>query len=114
MKKLVCIIAVCFGLNGMAQSDNDNNARLDNIGINDFGNGMWVNSSGQKTDIKGSPYLYDSWVNGGKVFLSNKVISIKSFNYNIKFERFEAKISKDSVFAVDPQGVKKIEILENV
>jgi len=114
MKKLVCIVAVVFCLNVMAQSAISNNGRLDNVGINDFGNGMWLKSSGQKTDIKGSPYLYDSWVNSGKIFLSDKVISIKSFNYNMKSERFEAKISKDSVFAVDPQGVKKIEILGNV
>ena len=88
MKKLVCIIAVCFGLNGMAQSDNDNNARLDNIGINDFGNGMWVNSSGQKTDIKGSPYLYDSWVNGGKVFLSNKFTVVVKNRYYVRKNKF--------------------------
>jgi hypothetical protein len=31
-------------------------------------------------------------------------------NYNMQLERFEAKISEDSVFAIDPQGIKKIEI----
>ena len=113
MKKLVFIIAVSFGLNGMAQSTNNNNGRLDNIGLNDFGNGMWVSSGNQRTDIKGSPYLYDSWLNSGKIFLTDRVISIMSFNYNIRFERFEAKISEDSVFAVDPQGIKKVEIRGN-
>ena len=113
MKKLVFIIAICIGLNGMAQSTNDTNGRLDNIGVNDFGNGMWVKSGDQKADIKGSPYLYDTWFNSGKVFLNDRVISMMSFNYNLKLERFEAKISEDSVFAVDPQGIKKVEIRGN-
>ena len=113
MKKFLFIIAICIGLNGMAQSNNDTNGRLDNIGLNDFGNGMWLKSSNQRSNIKGSPYLYDSWLNNGKVFLNDRVISMMSFNYNMKLERFEAKISEDSVFAVDPQGIKKVEIRGN-
>ncbi len=110
MKKLVFIIAVCFSLNGISQSANDINGRLDNTDLNDFGNGMWFKSGNQKTDIKGSPYLYDSWFNSGKVYMKDKVLSIMSFNYNMRLERFESKISEDSVFAIDPQGIKKVEI----
>lgn len=113
MKKLVFIITVCLSLNGMAQSSGDNNGRLDNIGVNDFGNGMWLKSGNKKIDIKGSPYLYDTWLNSGKIFLSDKVINMMSFNYNMKLERFESKISEDSVFAVDPQGIKKVVIRGN-
>ncbi|WJJ97596.1 hypothetical protein [Algibacter luteus] len=110
MNKLLVILVVCLGLKGMSQSSYDNNGRIDNIGVNDFGNGMWVKSVSQKVDLKGSPYLYDSWFNNGKIYLSNRVLSIMSMNYNMQLERFEAKISEDSVFAIDPQGIKKVVI----
>lgn len=71
---------------------------------------MWIKSSIRKTEIKGSPYLYESWYNNGRVYLGDKVFSIMSVNYNMQMERFEAKISGDSVFAIDPSSAKKIEI----
>lgn len=113
MKKLVVIITVCFSLNLMSQTSGGNNSRLDNLGLSSFGNGMWVKSSSQQTKIKGSPYLYESWFNNGKIYTNNKMLSVMSLNYNMKFERFEAKISEDSIFAIDPGGIKKIEIKGN-
>jgi hypothetical protein len=110
MNKLMIILVMCLSIKGVSQSAYDSNSRIDNIGINDFGNGMWVKSVSEKTNIKGSPYLYNTWFNNGKIHFNDRVLSVMSLNYNMQLERFEAKISEDSVFAIDPQGIKKIEI----
>jgi hypothetical protein len=60
--------------------------------------------------VDGSPYLYDHWSNLAQVYYLEKVYELKTSNYNIYADRFEAKISADSVFVVNPLNVKKIKI----
>lgn len=61
-----------------------------------------------KTPVDGSPYLYDSWFNQSKIYFKDKVYNISSFNYNVYSDRFEAKLSKDSVLIINPDGVNKV------
>ncbi|RIA10482.1 hypothetical protein OE09_2347 [Flavobacteriaceae bacterium MAR_2010_72] len=63
-----------------------------------------------KTPVDGSPYLYDTWFNQSKVYFRDKVYNISSFNYNVYSDRFEAKLSKDSVLIINPEGVNKVVI----
>ena len=79
-----------------------------NVGTN--ATGLWVVSNGTTDKIDGSLYLYDSWFNNGKIYFGGKKLSTASLNYNMKLERFESRVSEDSVFAIDPSSAKKIEI----
>ena len=58
--------------------------------------------------VDGSPYLYPSWINNGKVYFDQKEYIFPSLNYNVYAERFEAQVSKDTVFIVNPKGVDKV------
>ncbi|MBD0778148.1 hypothetical protein HPE56_10115 [Maribacter sp. ANRC-HE7] len=68
------------------------------------------NAKSKKT-VDGSPYLFKSWDNNAKVYLDNKVYVFNMFNYNAYAERFEAKVSEDSVYIINPKGVDKVVIL---
>jgi hypothetical protein len=61
---------------------------------------------------EGSPYLYGEWDNIAKVYFNGKAYIFNTFNYNVYAQQFEAKVSKDSVFAVNPSGVDKV-VLKN-
>jgi len=58
--------------------------------------------------VLGSPYLFEDWNNPAKIFFRDKIYRINSFNYNVYAERFEAKLSEDSVFIIDSWNVKKV------
>ena len=73
------------------------------------GNDMRNLSNNKLPDkVDGSPYLYESWNNSGKVFFLDKEYSLKSFNYNLYLDRFEAKLSKDSVFVINSSNVHEV------
>ena len=76
-------------------------------------NGMKV-SKKSKAKVEGSPYLYKSWNNSAKIYFSDKVYILQSFNYNIYSERFEMKLSEDSVFIINPGNVKMVLINDKV
>jgi hypothetical protein len=89
-------------------------------GVNNFsnasqmmtsGNGLWFNSSSSSTKVKGSPYLFESWnSDDALIFMQDKAYQMRSLNYNIQLDRFEAKVAEDSVFAFNPKDIKKITI----
>ncbi|MDE3741604.1 hypothetical protein [Maribacter polysaccharolyticus] len=64
--------------------------------------------------VDGSPYIYQTWENDSKVYFEDKVYTFKRFNYNAYAERFEAKISEDSVYIINPRGVDKVIIRDKV
>lgn len=72
--------------------------------------GMWVRNQSVKDRIEGNRYLFDDWNNQARIYKDNKIYRIGSFNYNIAQERFEAKLSEDSVLAISTGGIKKIEL----
>lgn len=63
-----------------------------------------------KEDSKGSPYLFDKWNNNTQITLQGENFTHNLFNYNIKLERFEAKISSDSIFIVSSSEIDEIKI----
>ena len=71
--------------------------------------GMWVRNLPTEEPIKGNPYLFENWNNHAKIFIGDKIYRIGLFNYNIALERFEAKLSEDSVLVISTGAVKKIE-----
>jgi hypothetical protein len=73
-----------------------------------------ISNNNTDNKIDGSPYLFDSWNNSAKVFYQDREYVLKSFNYNIYKGRFEAKISNDSVFVINPINVKKVNVNGNV
>lgn len=72
--------------------------------------GMWISNKGVEDPIEGNTYLFENWNNQAKIYKDNKIYRIANFNYNIAKERFEAKISEDSVLVISTGGVKKIEL----
>tara|TARA_R110000868_G_scaffold21640_12_gene89892 strand:- start:40549 stop:41205 length:657 start_codon:yes stop_codon:yes gene_type:complete len=60
--------------------------------------------------VEGSPYLYKNWYNEAEVYHNHKVYKFNSFNYNVYAERFEAKVSEDSIFIINPRYIDKIVI----
>jgi len=58
--------------------------------------------------VDGSPYLFKTWNNPSKIYYSDKVYIISSFNYNIYSERFESKLSEDSILIINPRNIQNI------
>ncbi|HHC78700.1 MAG TPA: hypothetical protein ENK46_02370 [Flavobacteriia bacterium] len=54
-----------------------------------------------KLEINGSVYLFDSWKEIGTLYLDEKRYTLTDINYNALYDRFEFKISKDSVLVFD-------------
>ncbi|GGG42305.1 hypothetical protein [Bizionia arctica] len=76
------------------------------------GNGIWVKNSEANTNLKGSPYLFDSWTSSSALIYSadNRAYKFNNLNYNVRLERFEAKFSEDSILAFNPKNIDKIVI----
>lgn len=73
--------------------------------------GDYVVGENKKT-TEGSPYLYETWDNESKVYFEEKAYIFKACNYNAHVGQFEAKVTKDSVFVINPTGVDKV-VLRN-
>lgn len=76
--------------------------------------GTKISNSKNKIKVEGNLYLYKSWNNSGKIYFSDKVYILKSFNYNIYSDRFEIKLTEDSVFIINPGNVKMILINDKI
>jgi len=72
--------------------------------------GIWVTNFAQPTNLKGSPYLFDSWNSTNSlIYIKNdKPYKFKGLNYNVQFERFEAKFSEDSILTFNPKNIEKV------
>lgn len=64
----------------------------------------------KQSNVDGSPYLFKTWNNLSKIIYEDKEFVITEFNYNIYSERFEAKLSEDSVVIINPRNIEKIVI----
>jgi hypothetical protein len=73
-----------------------------------------VYNNNVNNSVDGSPYLYESWNNLSKIYYKDKIYTINSFNYNLYADRFEAKLSSDSVFVINQESVKKVTVNNNV
>lgn len=87
-----------------------NSVTTNTVGNGDLSDGLWVISKDAPKKIEGTPYLFNDWSHKGKVYFNDRVYTLNSFNYNIQAERFEVKISQDSVFALNHGSFNKVEI----
>ena len=103
-----------FGLYAQQASLSEGYAGQSDVANSIKGNGVWIKNNNNLTEIKGSPYLFDSWFNNAKLYMDNTVYNIMNFNFNVQNQRFEAKFSEDSVLIINTTKIKKIIIRDKV
>lgn len=74
------------------------------------GGSIWVSNSTKNSNIKGSVYLFNGWVNISTIYLKDTSYQISNLNYNIDQDQLEAKFSEDSVLVINPQKILKVKI----
>lgn len=77
-------------------------------------NGVWIKNNTNLSEIKGSPYLFDSWYNNAKLYMDNTIYNVMAFNFNVMNQRFEAKFSEDSVLIINTTRIKKIILRDKI
>lgn len=72
--------------------------------------GIWVTNYSRTKNLKGSPYLFDSWnSSNASIYIKNdKSYKFKNLNYNVQMERFEAKFTEDSILTFNPKNIEKV------
>ena len=81
------------------------------LGLNIIEHGRGINNTENSANIEGSKYLFKSWENKSKIWLNDNVFNLDSVNYNLENQRFEIKLSKDSIFIISPdKNIKMLEI----
>ena len=116
MKKVLFILVLAsFSTCFTQQKKNIVDTRINTIGDpNTYGPGLWIKSSTIK-NVKGSPYLFDNWINFATIYSSEgKMFRVRNINYDTKTDRFVAKVSLDSVYEFDSQYLKKIRLNNKV
>ncbi len=81
------------------------------------GKGIWVKlySSSSSSNIEGSNYLFDNWLNSASIYaIDKKGYKISGINFNVKYNRFEARLSdvskEDSTFVFNSNSINKVVI----
>lgn len=107
MNKYLIVFITLFLLTFLSFSQNTStNSYI--VGQGDYG--FWVSAQNNTKQIKGSPYLFDNWSQKGDIFIGNQVYTLSALNYNIQVERFEVKISEDSVFVLNHGSFDKVKV----
>lgn len=65
-----------------------------------------------RDNFSGSAYLYDNWGKSGLIFTTTETYSVAGINFNIDSGQFEIKISKDTIFKIEPIAIDSI-IIDN-
>jgi hypothetical protein len=112
MKYLIIIIAIATikFVNAQNLQDISRSRELTEIRNNLNLDGIRDINSRNQPNVDGSPYLYKTWNNRSKIYYNDRVYVITNFNYNIYSERFEAKLSEDSILILNPRNVEYIMI----
>ncbi|WP_053991417.1 hypothetical protein [Mangrovimonas sp. TPBH4] len=76
------------------------------------GGSIWVSTGSKNSNIEGSVYLFNSWVNISTVYMEETSYQISNLNYNIDKDQLEAKFSEDSVLVINPQKILKVKIYD--
>jgi hypothetical protein len=109
-KYLVFLLALSVNF---AFSQAGNNFTLQNFSNSKgimTGNGLWIKKNINNNNIKGSPYLFDSWYSANALVYTkdNVAYKFRELNYNVQLERFESKFSEDSIFVFNPKNIGKV------
>lgn len=110
MNKYLFLLFIFLNNSILLISQNSTNTKIIGQGQGDLSGGFWITSNDSQRIIKGSQYLFDNWLQSGKIYFTDRVYTVNSLNYNIQSERFESKISDDSVFALNRGSFYKVEI----
>lgn len=110
MKFTLLLLAIFLSpmLNGQNLEQISRSRELTEIRNNLNLDGIRDRNDRNQPSVDGSPYLFKSWNNLSKIYYDDRVYVISNFNYNIYSERFEAKLSDDSILIINPRNVKSI------
>ncbi|WP_300434109.1 hypothetical protein [Christiangramia sp.] len=61
-------------------------------------------------NIDGTFYLFEDWDNYAILYTNRKAVKLRSFNYNLKKELLEIRLSKDSVFSINSSTIDSLSI----
>jgi len=108
--KLICIFLMVFSLSANAQSEYQIREALDFFRANKMQSGEW-NSFLTESDIEGSPYLDDEFVEGSVYTTSKTQYVGLPLRYNVYNEQVEFKTEDGEIRAIaEPETVEKIEM----
>lgn len=111
---IVFLVFFTYFSNAQDSAYSEDYSGENDIRRNIVSNGVWIKNKDLLTDIKGSLYLYDSWLNNAKLYIDKKVYNIMSFNFNVMNQRFEAKFSEDSVLIMNTGNIDRIVIRDKI
>ncbi len=116
MKTLLTILNILFVISSFSQNaeviggtTGNNQGMFSSSGINN-GQGVWVKSVNKDNPVDGSPYLFEDEITHNKsvVYTYDKKYQVAGLNYNVYFDRFDVKVSQDSVFSINSNSIKKV------
>ena len=120
-KHITYIIIILAGYLGYSQEENSGFTQNSSINLtsaastniqNHGTSGYFYNP---KRAIDGTEYLFDEWENKAVVYTKdNYKYSLKNINLNIKRNLFLTRLSKDSIFTFNMNGIDKIVVNNKV
>lgn len=87
-----------------------------NVNFSMPGSFFWTyKSNSAPTTVLGSNYLFNNWSNSASIYtIENKGYKISGINFNVKYNRFEARLrdvsKKDSTYVFDSNSIDKVVI----
>lgn len=111
---IVFLVFFTYFSNAQDAVRSEGSSEAKDIGRDIASNGVWIKSNDNLTEIKGSQYLFDSWFNDAKLYIDKKVYHVMNFNFNVMNQRFEAKISEDSVLIMNTGNISRIVIRDKI
>ncbi|RIA10483.1 hypothetical protein OE09_2348 [Flavobacteriaceae bacterium MAR_2010_72] len=112
MKRIILVLITLFNITVNAQNLEQltRSREITEIRSNLNLDGIKDVQGKKQSNVDGSPYLFKTWNNLSKIIYEDKEFVVAEFNYNIYSERFEAKLSEDSVVIINPRNIEKIVI----
>lgn len=105
MRKILFVGLFCCFFNAFAQHDVVVNGELASNT-----SGMWIVNENKSSEVQGSYYVYDEFHTGIITAKNGEKYKLPGLNYNLKSDQFEAKISKDSIFAFSTTSIIGVDL----
>ncbi|WP_340074431.1 hypothetical protein [Leptobacterium sp. I13] len=121
MKKIIVYIPIAFSLlyQISAQVNNSSDMGKQNVtlyfdgGIDTDAGNLNLSSVSYKEPkrvTEGDVYLFSKWEDAELYSKTGKKYKILGINYNVKNDRFEIKVAKDSVFVIAPNYIDYVDV----